>query len=178
MKSKKASAQRMVFLISQTQFRTFGEISETGKMVIGDSLYKGEDETQARKFLFSPTNSLVKEEITLYWEGEDQVIPGGVGIYDYFKSKGYEVIKNAHPSILINAMSVLSDKKLKEAGIPHWVDVALPLKVNQLFDGEAGESCFFGVYRTGGIHKLTLFSFRGGWGGQCAFLLHKIKKKK
>jgi len=128
-----------------------------------------------RKAILAPVDSTSEEELVLYYEGKDQIIPGGKDIYAYFKSKGFEVIEKAHPSLLINAMSELTEEKLTEMGIPSHVDIVLPTSEDSLLPSGCGSLCFLRAYRRGGSRGLSLSYFDSDWRGCYTFLLRKIK---
>ena len=110
----------------------------------------------------------------LYWECGNQIIPGGSDIYDYFGSKGFEVIQRAHPSLLVCAMSQLTEKKLEEIGVPFGVDVVLPTDETSLLPGINGDLCFISAIRSGGRRLLGINKFKSRWlNVGFAFLLQK-----
>ncbi|MFA6585852.1 MAG: hypothetical protein WCS86_01695 [Candidatus Paceibacterota bacterium] len=159
--------------VRQIQFNEFGEIVRVGGFNAG--IYSHlEQNSVCKNAILAPVFSTEEEELFLYWEGKDQVIPGGKDIYDYFASQGYEVVEKAHPSLLVNAMAVLTEERLAELGIPSNVNIVLPTSVSLLPVGD-GRQCFLSADRSDGYRRLSLVSFDGEWHGGCAFLLRKKK---
>lgn len=156
------------------QLSSFEEIVEIGKFNNGYYKHLETNET-CRKAVLAPIISSTEEELVLYYEGENQIIPGGKDIYAYFKSNGYEVVEKAHPSLLVNAMRELTEEKLTEMGIPSYVNIVLPTSEDFLLPRVIGGLCFLDAYRSDGSRKLHLSSFGGEWGSRYAFLLRKMK---
>ena len=157
------------------QFFSFEEIVKNGNF---DDYYDHlEDDSRCRNAIFAPVASTVEEELVLYWEGDQQFIPGAKDIYTYFAEKGYEVIEKAHPSLLINAMKELTEEKLTEMGIPDYVDIVLPTSVDSLLRNQDDDLCFLEAHRHDGFRRLRLLNFHDEWNKDLAFLLRKIIKK-
>jgi hypothetical protein len=156
------------------ELASFEEIVEIGEFNNGYYEHLKKNGT-CRKAIFAPVSSTSEEELVLYYEGENQIIPGGKDIYAYFNSKGFEVVEKAHPSLLINAMHKLTEERLTEMDIPSHVDIVLPTFEDFLLPDERGGLCFLRAYRSDGCRELDLDNFRGEWGGHYAFLLRKKK---
>lgn len=166
--------ERLVIHVAQKQFFSFEEIVKIGNF--NNSYYDHlEKNNICKNAIFAPINSTSEEEIILYYEGENQIIPDGKRIYAYFKSKGFEVIKKAHPSLLINAMSELTEERLTEIGISSHVDIVLPTSVDCLLPDDDGDLCFLRVHRRSGDRKLILRCFTSDSHAYYAFLLRKMK---
>lgn len=159
--------------IAPRQLPSFEEIVKIGGFNNGYYAHLEKNET-CRKAIFAPITSTGDEELVVYWENENQNIPGGADIYDYFKSKGFEVIEKAHPSLLVNAMNQLTEEKLTEMGIPPYVNIVLPTSEGSLLPRGGGDLCFLNAYRRGGERRLSLVGFGGDWSSNYAFLLRKM----
>ncbi len=110
-------------VIETNQFKNFADIIKTGAI----SRYfenKGEDNNYRQK-LFSPIDLKGPKKIYLYYEGEDQIIPCE-NIASYFKARGYKIINDPHPSLLINSLKQLSNQSLKRIGLPPLTSIILP----------------------------------------------------
>ncbi|MCX6755522.1 MAG: hypothetical protein NT068_03245 [Candidatus Nomurabacteria bacterium] len=161
--------------IKQTQFSSIEEIIEVGGLNDGYYLHVVENEF-SRKKIFAPVTNTNEEELVLYWEGEGKVIPpGGADIYKYFKSKGFEVIEKAHPSLLINAIWVLTEAKLREIGIPSNVRIVLPIEEDSLLSIKDRGLNYVSVDRYDGKRRFEFNCCGVYWSGRSAFLLRKIK---
>ena len=156
------------------QLSSFEEIIETGKF--NDEIYEHfRKNKKCREAILAPVLNIREEELVLYYEGENQIIPGGKDIYAYFKSKGFEVIEKAHPSLLVNAMHELTEEKLTEMGIPSFVNVVLPTSEDSLLPNEDSDLCFLEACRCDGDRELDLCCFNGEREDFYAFLLRKMK---
>ena len=146
--------------IFQTQYKSFEEIVKVAKL--NNVYYKHLDKNEkCKNFIFAPIVSSEEEGVVLYYEGENQSIPGGANIYKYFADKGYEVIPNTHSSLLIQAVKELTDEKLEELGIPSYVDIVIPTPENSLLPDEDDYPCFLEVSRYLGYRRLDLVNFQG-----------------
>ena len=164
---------RSAVKIAPKQLSSFEEIVKIGGFSgYYDHLEKNE---KCRNAILAPIANSGEEELVLYFEAENQVIPGGKDIYEYFKSKGFKVVKKAHPSLLVNAMAKLTEEKLTEMGIPSYVDIVLPTSEDSLLPDESGNLCFLGADRYGGERELRMLSFVGQWGSRYAFIILKFK---
>lgn len=160
--------------VAPRKLSSFEEIVQTGNFNNGyyDHLEKNK---KCRNAIMAPVTGLSEEELVLYWEDENQVIPGGTDIYKYFDEKGYEVVEKAHPSLLVNAMAQLTEEKLTEMGIPTYVNIILPTTEESLLPDGDGDLCFVGAVRNDGKREFTLSGFGGKWDRDYAFLLRKKK---
>ena len=169
--------ERISFKLSQTQFSSDNEIIKVARLNYGIAEYLNKKE-EYRKALFAPVSNAKEEEFVLYYEGEKQKISGGPDMYPYFKSKGFKVVENTHPSILINTISLFTDERLKELGIPDDVDIEFPTKEESLLpsDTEPEAMAYFRICRHGsGNNSLCLSGFHcGSFNGTSAIILQKI----
>ncbi|MDD5507949.1 MAG: hypothetical protein PHD25_06405 [Bacteroidales bacterium] len=165
---------RLAVRIAPKQFSSFEEIVKIGRFNNRYFEHLENNET-CRKAIFAPITSTAEEELVLYWEGKDQVVPGSSDIYDYFKSKGFKVAKKAHPSLLVGAMRHLSEEKLAEIAIPLDVAVVLPTDETSLLPNASGSLCFLSAQRDNGKRKLGMSTFGYKWLEGYAFLLRRMK---
>lgn len=169
--------ERISFRLSQTKFSSDNEIIKVARLNYGFAKYLDKKE-EYRKALFAPISNTKEAEFVLYYEGEKQRISGGPDMYRYFKLKGFKVVENAHPSILINTVSLFTDARLKELGIPDDVDIEFPTKEESLLpsDTEPEEMAYFRICRHGsGNNSLCLSGFHcGSFNGTSAIILQKI----
>lgn len=165
--------ERATIKLTPLQFSSFKEILEIG--LFNEGYYKHLEENElCRKAMLGPVSSTEDEELVLYWEGPKQVIPGGANIYNYFRSKGFEVIKKAHPSLLIVAMSQFTEEKLLELRIPARVDVVLPTDESSLLPNEYNKLCFLRTFRRDNKRVLFMGEFDIKWTDGFAFLVRKM----
>ena len=174
METKTVSAEITTLKISKKQLNSFDEVVKVADLNYGYYSHLEQNE-KCKNFIFAPIISSKEEEVILYWEGDNQVIPGGSDIYKYFADKGCEVISNVHSSLLIETVKELTEKKLEELGVPLYVNIVLPTPEVSLLPGEDGSQCFLEVCRGDGDRKLSLVDFDGEWHDNYAFLLRKIK---
>lgn len=160
--------------IKPSKLASFDAIKKAGNFNWGIYIHLEENKTCKTAILSKPTNTK-EEDLVLYYEGSDQRIPGGSDIYAYFAEKGYEVVPQAHASLLVNAMKELTEEKLTEMGIPTYVDIVLPTTEDSLLPDYV-DRCFLKACRNDGGRQLTLECFDGGWGDDFAFLLRKSSK--
>lgn len=128
------------------------------------------------KAIFSPVLSKKEEEITLCWEGQDQIVPGGDDFYLHLASRGFEVVKNYHPSLLVYGMSELTEERLEKARIPSYVDIVFPVPEGLLlpYHNDCWR-CFLKISRNNGQRKLETVKFDGRYYDDfSAFLVQKI----
>ncbi len=151
---------------------TFEEAEKTAHINNGhDDFY--EKNSIAKAKLFDIPTSIEGEELVLYYEGKKQLILKE-GFHEYFKLKGYEVINNPAPSLLIDASAILTEQKLTELGIPADVNIVLPSAYGNTFWIALSIFCFPAVHRGGGYRGLDMASINLVWNRHFAFLLRKI----
>lgn len=158
---------KAVVRITQTQFKSHDQIMEVGGLTSCSKYLRRNIDFS--NVIFAQTTSTDEEEILLYWSGKNESIPM-VQMREYFNEKGFEIIKNTHPSLLVNAMAVLSEEKLHELGIPPGTRIILPTAKSSMIRYKSGNYCFLGVSRKP-YRKLALYPLPAYDGRNSAFLL-------
>jgi hypothetical protein len=162
--------------ISQTRFTSLVGIIKKGHLSENHYSHFLENE-ECKQFIFDPIIFPEEREIILHWEEKEEEIPGGLEIYDYFNSEGYELISKPHISDLINSMEELSEKKLAQFDIPDDVSIVLPVPGNYLLLNHDDFPCFPEIFRALGNRRFDLVDFRKKFNSRFAFLLKGKKKK-
>lgn len=160
-------------LISFEEIESIAALTEDGRIL-------EHQEPDAYEKLFAEPKDLTSEDLVLYYEGDDQLIPDGEDFIPYFFSKGYEVIPDPHPSLLIDAMSTLTKQKLIELGIPSHITIILPSTIENSFLNEFNDPGFIGISYEYNQYKGTLGMFNASkqnieWDSCAAFIVRKIK---
>lgn len=167
---------QFAFRLNPRKLISFEEIEQVA--LLEEGTYEIDDESGAvEEKLFAAPKDLAIEELVLYYEGEDQLIPDGEDLIAYLFSKGYEVIPDPHPSLLIDAMAILTKEKLLELGVPRDVCIILPSYIENSFKS-GSESGFLGIHREnykGSLSTFTADKEDVEWDACAAFIVRKIK---
>lgn len=117
-----------------------------------------------------------EEDFYLFYYPQKFSIPSGKEFYDFLSPMGLRVTKKAYPSFLVDAMTKLTEVKLKSMGIPDDVNIILPTSESSTFADHSGNACFFGMIRRfGTLRHYYLEITQGDWNAlEFAFLLQKI----
>lgn len=130
------------------------------------------NDAKANTKLFTPAFG-ESEELVLYWEGENQLIPSE-DLHSYLKAKGYEVVGNPHPSLLVLAANILTEERLSQLGIPKQVNIVLPSAFENSFRDGAGDQCFPCMYRGTIERAFAMSKTIGNRTSYSAFLVRKM----
>ncbi len=130
-------------IIETTQFKDFIDIIKTG--AISRYFEDKSNDQNYREKLFSPTELKVPKKIHIYFEGPDQMIPCE-NINYYLRRRGYKIINDPHPSLLINALKLLSNQTLLRLGLPSLTSIILPTsEKNFIFLGDNKNPFIFSI---------------------------------
>lgn len=163
----------LVMSVAPQRLISFPEIVQ--KAGLSNNFRKEKSITARMKKIFSAEPISTKaEEIVLYYEGENQTFPNDAR-FTLFREKGYEVVVDAHPSLLVEVMTILTEEKLVELGIPHNVHITIPTSYENSFKYVIGDKCFPYVFRSNGIRKFYICNvISEDFYSSCAFLLRKV----
>lgn len=129
-----------------------------------------------RKIILGKVPKIILRGAVLHW-GITECISNSQYLYEYLKDRNLQVIENAHPSVLISAMNQLTENKLSELGLDHFVHIVLPSDHDSMLLNKFGQQCFLKVRRIDGKRKLTLHpitTFLNSY-SESAFLVKRIK---
>ena len=155
--------------VARTKFENYEQMLGVGKL---DPYISRFLKNHCRDILLGEIPNTDEEEVVLYWSPEKSPI-AMTKIEEYFKEIGFEVIKNTHPSLLINSMAQLTEEKLSEIGIPSDVKIILPTVKSSMIRYKSGNYCFLGTCRAKRPRKLALYSPPIYSNQNSAFLLKK-----
>ena len=158
--------------VSPTHFSNFSEITKNGSITRCFKLELSEPYFKRR--LFKRPNTLDEKELILYFEGANQYIKS-VELEAHLVRKNYKIINDPHPSLLINAMSILTNKTLTKLGIPWFTSILLPTKKKDYMVVSDGTPCIFSIQRgCDGNRDFKLHSASMIFDNSCALLVEKI----
>lgn len=121
------------FSVIPRKLESFEDIVETANLVSGYNNRYETDSTKKMKLFADPIST----------KPEKLVLVQGMGTVN---NSWYEIIENAHPSLLVEAMKILTREKLAEMGMPHYVKhIVLPTSPKQAFINEFNKPCFASI---------------------------------
>jgi len=153
------------FSVIPRRLESFEDIIETANLISGYSKrYKTNPDTKSKLFS-NPTN----------FEPVELVLVQGMRP---FTNSWCEIIENPHPSLLIDAMKILTSEKLAEMGIPHYVtEIVLPTSPDYAFINEYNKPCFASISineESTPIRRRLTFTNMSATGNVYATLLRKV----
>lgn len=158
--------------VSPTHFSNFSEITRNGSIT---KFFKLElSEPYFKRRLFKRPKTLDEKELILYFEGANQSIESAE-LESHLVKEGNKIIEDPHPSLLINAMGILTNKTLTKLGIPWFTSILLPTKIKDYMVISDGTHCIFSIQRGGyGNRDFKLHAADIIFKNSCAFLVEKI----
>lgn len=154
---------KLSFSVTPRKIESYKDIVDTAGLIGGyDKRYQSDAGTKNK--LFAEPRNTKPVELTLVY----------VGGTAFSGVKGYEVVKDAHPSLLIDAMKVLTKEKLATLGMPHFATrIVLPTSEKNAFKNEFGKPCFASMFADGKHRGLSLTNMSAS-GNVYAMLLRKV----
>lgn len=163
-------------IIETNQFKNFTDIIKTG--AISRYFEDSKIDDAYRQKLFSSINLTGPKKIYLFFEGPKQMIPCE-NISSYLKKRGYKIINNPHPSLLINSLKQLSNQTLKRIGLAAEVSIILPsIEKHFIFLKGDNKPYILAIkFEAGGSRYLHLERADNNYDSKFALLIQKKSNK-
>ncbi|MFZ4648780.1 MAG: hypothetical protein ACOYMB_04095 [Patescibacteria group bacterium] len=157
--------------VSASHISNFSEITKNGSITRCFELELGGP--YFAKKIFQQPKSKEQKKLVLYFEGAKQSIKSS-DLNKHLSGKGYKIINDPHPSLLINAMDVLTKEILIELELPWFTSILLPTHEKDYMKVSDGTPCIFSIQRrSDGDRDFKLHAADMVFDNSCALLIEK-----
>lgn len=154
------------------QLVDFAEIKDTAQLTQDGSFFFQNNGHARESFFKSPVNTNPLE-VTLYYPGNDIVIPVK-DFHNIFAQEGLKVISNYTPSFLVDLSHILTENALTSLGIPENVHIVLLSNPeHHIVHMSSGHYCSLELTRNTGYRKFSVTCVYQQWVNY-AFLLQDM----